>query len=330
MDLIIQNKVIDAYTSDILETLRVETNYKYFKNIKQSGGDKLMVTCPYHKEGQENHPSCCVSNTSDGEYEKGFFHCFTCGINKTLKEVVAHCLDDTSQVAEEWLVERFGNVFVKKRFDLTDIELPNSKRPNSVKQYMDESILNQYNYYDDYMWKRKLTKGVVDKFEVGYNKDNRTITFPVRDEKGRLLFITERSIDNKFFIIPEDVDKPVYLLYEILNGGCNYPFVVVCEGQIDALTCWSYGVPAVALFGVGSKEQYQSLNKSGVRSWVTFFDNDDAGRKATARFNRMIRKDTIVTNLSANRFGKKDVNDLTMQEFDTILDDEGLFYRIDR
>jgi hypothetical protein len=72
------------------------------------------------------------------------------------------------------------------------------------------------------------------------------------------------------------------------------------------------------------------LNKTGIRNWVTFFDNDDAGIKATNRFNNMIRKDTIVTNLSAKKFGKKDINDLTIQEFDTILDDEGLFFRINR
>ena len=178
------------------------------------------------------------------------------------------------------------------------------------------------------MWQRKLTKDVVDRFEVGYNAQNRTLTFPVRDEKGGLLFITERSIDNKFFIIPQDVDKPVYLLYEVLKN--DYPFVVVCEGQIDALTCWSYGVPAVALFGVGSSKQYDILNKTGVRNWVTFFDNDDAGRKATNKFNKMIRKDVIVTNLQCNVVGKKDINDLTIQEFDKILDDNGLYYRYNR
>jgi DNA primase len=110
----------------------------------------------------------------------------------------------------------------------------------------------------------------------------------------------------------------------------NYPFVVVCEGQIDALTCWSYGVPAVALFGVGSSEQYKVLNSTGIRNWVTFFDNDDAGRKATNRFNKMIRKDTLVTNLSFGNINKKDINDLTIQEFDQILDDQGLYFRINR
>jgi DNA primase len=331
MELVIQGKLIDADIKDILETLRRETGYKYFKLIKEiNGGDKLMVTCPWHKDGQENHPSCCVSNNDkDEKYEKGFFHCFTCGKHYSLPNVVAHCLgEDDVKTGEDWLVERFGNVFVKKSFDLTDIELPTSHITNNRQGYLDESILNNYNYYNDYMWERKLTKDVVDRFDVGYNPLNRTLTFPVRDERGGLVFITERSIDNKFFIIPEDVDKPVYLLYEVLKQ--DYPFVVVCEGQIDALTCWSYGVPAVALFGVGSSKQYDLLNKTGIRNWVTFFDNDFAGKKATNRFNKMIRKDVFVTNLSCSAVNKKDVNDLTIQEFDKILDDNGIYYRIDR
>jgi DNA primase len=330
VELIIQGKLIDSNVSEILETLRQETGYKYFKHIKEcSGGDKLMVTCPWHKDGQENHPSCCVSNTSNDEkYEKGFFHCFTCGKHYSLPYVVTYCLGESDvSIGEEWIVERFGNTFVKKAFTLTDIELPTTKN-NKKKSYLNESILNDYNYYNDYMWQRKLTKEVVDRFEVGYNPNNRTLTFPVRDEKGGLVFITERSIDNKFFIIPEDVDKPIYLLYEVLKQ--EYPFVVVCEGQIDALTCWSYGVPAVALFGVGSSTQYDLLNKTGIRNWVTFFDNDFAGKKATNRFNKMIRKDVFVTNLSCNIVGKKDINDLSIQEFDKILDDNGLYYRINR
>lgn len=325
MDLIVKNKVVSASVREIIETLRAETGYKYFKTIKgNDNDDKLMVTCPWHKGGQENHPSCCVTNTEySDKYEKGFFYCFTCGKRGKLTDVIAHCLNDTEEVATDWLAERFGDIFIEKQLVLTDIDLDKKE-----KKYMNESILNKYNYYNDYMWKRKLSKEIVDKFEVGYDKDERSITFPVRDISGRLQFITERSIDGKFFKIPDSVDKPVYLLYEVVKN--NYPFVIVCEGQIDALTCWTYGVPAVALFGVGSDTQYEILNKSGVRSWVTFFDNDDAGRKATKRFNKNIRKDVLVTNLSFGNINKKDINDLTIQEFDEILDKQNLFFRINR
>jgi hypothetical protein len=82
-----------------------------------------------------------------------------------LRDVVAHCLNDTLEVADDWIVERFGNIFVTKRFDLTDIELPQYKNTKVNKvNYIDESILDEYNYYNDYMWKRNLTKDVVDRF----------------------------------------------------------------------------------------------------------------------------------------------------------------------
>ena len=60
------------------------------------------------------------------------------------------------------------------------------------------------------------------------------------------------------------------------------------------------------------------------------FDNDVAGKKATNRFNKMIRKDVIVTNLFFKDVNKKDINELTIQEFDKILDDNGLYFRYNR
>ena len=48
------------------------------------------------------------------------------------------------------------------------------------------------------------------------------------------------------------------------------------------------------------------------------------------RFNKNIRKDVLVTNLSFGNINKKDINDLTIQEFDEILDKQNLFFRINR
>lgn len=36
------------------------------------------------------------------------------------------------------------------------------------------------------MWKRKLSKEVVDRFEVGYDPKQNMLIFPVRDEKEYL------------------------------------------------------------------------------------------------------------------------------------------------
>ena len=41
------------------------------------------------------------------------------------------------------------------------------------------------------MWKRGLSKDVVDRFKIGYDKEHNAIVFPVWDEKNQLVMLTQ-------------------------------------------------------------------------------------------------------------------------------------------
>lgn len=127
--------------------------------------------------------------------------------------------------------------------------------------------------------------------------------------------ITERSVHTKRFHIPEDVEKPIYLLNFMLQD--NVDTLYIAESQINALTLQGWGYPAVALFGTGSKEQYALLNKlSNIREYYLCLDSDDAGDKGTQRFLKNIRKDVLVNIVEIPR--GKDVNDLSKKEFEQL------------
>ena len=306
MQLIIGNKVINAPITDVLETLRKETGYRYFREIKLKGNN-YTVTCPFHKMGQESHASCQVfCDEADPKVEYGYFHCFTCGENAHLYDVVAHCFSQNADFGKEWLLERFGNTFIQYEETLTDIILDKPK-----KTFLNPNILEEYNYYHPYMWKRNLTKEVVDKFQVGFDPKTQSITFPVWDQFNNLVMVTKRSVNTKNFFIPEDVEKPVYLLNFLLQEKQTTAYI--CESQINALTLQGWGYPAVALFGTGSEQQMKILNKSGIRHYYLCFDGDTPGNKAINRFKKNIRKDVLV-DVVRIPFGK-DVNDLTEKEF---------------
>ena len=239
MQLIIGNKVINAPITDILETLRKETGYRYFREIKLKGNN-YTVTCPFHKMGQESHASCQVfCDEADPKVEYGYFHCFTCGENAHLYDVVAHCFSQNADFGKEWLLERFGNTFIQYEETLTDIILDKPK-----KTFLDPNILEEYNYYHPYMWKRNLTKEVVDKFQVGFDPKTQSITFPVWDQFNNLVMVTKRSVNTKNFFIPEDVEKPIYLLNYMVKTGKTT--LLITEAQIDALTAQGWGYPCVA------------------------------------------------------------------------------------
>lgn len=306
MQLIIGNKVINAPITDILETLRKETGYRYFREVKLKGNN-YTVTCPFHKMGQESHASCQVfCDEADPKIEYGYFHCFTCGENAHLYDVVAYCFNQNADFGKEWLLERFGNTFIQYEETLTDIILDKPK-----KTFLNPNILEEYNYYHPYMWKRNLTKEVVDKFQVGFDPKTQSITFPVWDQFNNLVMVTKRSVNTKNFFIPEDVEKPVYLLNFLLQEKQTTAYI--CESQINALTLQGWGYPAVALFGTGSEQQMKILNKSGIRHYYLCFDGDTPGYKAINRFKKNIRKDVLV-DVVRIPLGK-DVNDLTEKEF---------------
>lgn len=312
MDLIVKGKCIDTPIEVILNTLKKELRNGKLKDITQNIKDNIAVTCPVHKDGYEKNPSCQIFTSRDSDIvEYGTVHCFTCGYKSRLPDFITTCFDETDpEFGEEWLVERFGSEYSSNIRYLPEIVLNDKQKIT----YLDESILDRYNYYHDYMWKRKLSKQVVDFFNIGYDPKTEMIVFPVRDENGRLVMLTKRSVNNKTFLIDKDVEKPVYLLDTI--NKYNYKTVYVCESQINALTLWSWGYPAIALFGTGSKYQYDILNRCGIRHYILCFDGDEAGDKGIKRFTSNIRKDVFIDIKSIPR--NKDINDLTKEEFDKL------------
>lgn len=266
----------------------------------------MMVTCPFHKNHRENKPACGIFLKDYKGFKKGDFHCFVCGESGNIVKLTSQVLDLPYNEAEDWLVDNFGGDNIDE--ELPEIVLEDPKpSPN-----MSEDILKLYDYYHPYMWKRKLTKEVVDRFRVGYDKSRNAITFPVWDAQGNLKFITARSVNTKRFWIPKNVDKPVYLLNFAIKDGVKA--LIVTEAQLDALTAWSYGFPCCATMGNISKFQIENINRSGIRIIITAFDNDEAGDSFTHRFNSLIREDILVYRLEWDK-SKKDLNDLSKEEF---------------
>lgn len=315
MDLIIKDKQITAPIIDIINLVKEECVWDVFHDIKDRV-DYVSVTCPFHKDGMERKPSCSIyARYDNADISPGVCHCFTCGAKMPIQSWIGKVFGQDDEFGEEWLIARFGDTFITHQEYLPEITLDKQKR-----EYLPETYLLQYAYTHPYMYYRKLNDFVINKFQIGYDKDTDSITFPIRDVHGGLLGVTERSVRTKYFYIPENIDKPVYLLNNVLND--KYETTIVCESQIDALTCWSYGYVACAMLGTGSAEQYDILNKSPLRHYVLMFDGDSAGRKATSTFIKNIRKDVLVDIIKLPE--GKDINDLNKLEFETILETAGL------
>ena len=306
MNLIINNRLIDAPIIEILNKCKKElTNNKLHSIIEK--GDWISVTCPFHSDGIEKHNSCGIVCDSKSELEYGSFNCFTCHEKGSLYHFIGACFDKDDEFGKKWLIDNFGNTLVNKQVILPKIEI--EKESDTIT--LNEEVLNSFQSWHPYFAKRKISKEIVEKFKLKYDSNTTSVVFPVWDEFNNLVFLTRRSVNSKLFMIDKNVEKPVYLLNFILKD--NIKKVVICESQINALTCWSKGIPAVALFGTGSQHQYDVLNRSGIRNYILAFDGDEAGDKGRERFIKNIRKDVFIDIVDIPR--NKDVNDLDDEEF---------------
>ena len=316
----VNNHVILDDTQDILIELRKQLELNGVKRFAKfiDSGNNIQTNCPFHKEGQERKPSFGI-NKKTGEC-----HCFGCGWSGTLSEMISNCFgkDDFGVYGNKWLIRNFLSVAVESRPDI-DVDFCRSKKITSeTKKYISEQELDSYRYTHPYMYKRKLTDEIIDLFDIGYDKNTECITFPNRDINGNCLFIARRSVKTKFFNYPQDVEKPVYGLYE-----CNicaktiknwFPDeIIICESMIDALTCWVYGKYAVALNGTGNENQFKTLRNMPNRKLILATDMDEAGLKARERIRQSLGN-KIVTEYVWDINVAKDINDMNKEYFDSL------------
>lgn len=311
MELVIHNRLISAPVDTILRQVRLETHGRYLHQISGDKNGNIMVTCPYHKDGNESHPSCSVlARDDDPNLPKGTAHCFTCGKSVSLASLIGYCFDQDNLFGEEWLVEKFGDTYIINDEYLPPIDLAIEDKP----VYLDESILDKYRYFHPYMFQRGLDEATVRKFHVGYDSENDAITFPIWDMSGRLIGVTERSVNTKRFYIPDNIDKPIYLLNYIVNE--NIDTVWVCESQLNTLLCWKRGHPAIGFIGTGTNKQYDILKRSGIRHYYLALDGDEAGDKGIIRFMKNMPNDVLIDIVDIPR--GKDIADLSDEEFSNL------------
>lgn len=301
-------------------------------------GDYYQIYCPIHNDGNERKPSCGVllhDVVRNGQrYPEGFVHCFACGLAMTLPELISELLKThhiSNQSGLEWLKENIEG-FEEPEFDyLIPRDLVKQLNDKYAIHYMQEKLkekasyvseeeLESYRYTVPYMYERKLTDEVINKFDVGVDlnfvppgrvKKVPCVTFPVRDRNGNTLFVFRRAISSKNFYIPVEFEKPLYGLYELPHDADR---VILCESIFNALTCYVYGVPAIALLGTGTPNQINQLKLLGMKEFILGVDPDEAGMKARKKLKRALNSVCIIRSMDIPE--GKDINDLTKEEFD--------------
>ena len=330
----LQDTIIQSDTQSILDMLKFDLAHHGVNrfHIFRNNGENIQTNCPFHKGGQERKPSFGVN----GEIDK--CHCFACGWSGTIEEMISELYgyQDEGKFGKRWLIKRFNTVEIETRPNIMEgfengnntlcssIFNRSNKRSDRIlcrktrqdglsvetkQKEITEEELDKYRYIHPYMYQRGLTDEIIERFDIGYDRERKEITFPVRDIEGRCVFVAGRSVERKFFRLPQGIDKPIYCSDKFRTG--TYRTAYITESFLNCITCWKYHKPAMALIGTGDEMQYKILNKLPVREYILAFDPDEAGRKATERFRKNVRgkiiKELVYTD-------NRDINDL-QEEF---------------
>ena len=276
---------------------------------------------------------CCQTSTHsfalDGYILTG--NCFSCSWSGTIEEMISELYgyQDEGKFGKRWLIKRFNTIEIESRPNIMEgfngrnnITIRNNNDIHRFKQHIQgnksseqylgeitEEELDKYRYIHPYMYERGLTDEIIERFDIGYDRERKEITFPVRDIEGRCVFVAGRSTERKFFRLPKGMDKPIYCSHLFRYG--TYTRAYITESFLNCLTCWKYDKPAMALIGTGNRKQYEILNKLPVREYILAFDPDEAGRKATERFRKNVHGKIIKELVYPDN---RDINDL-QEEF---------------
>ena len=301
--------VISADVEDIVSQIQEDTGL--LRDVNELETD-IMCTCPIHKGGMEQTPSLGINK------ESGVVHCFTCGYKGDIVTLVSDCYDISYSQAYRKLVGHF--IYSGGR--VLDIGID---RDTTQSNFIPYSTIAPYISANVPAWNYLQGRGVdasklYNVFPVGYDKTTNSVIFYIRDLKNRYIGSKTRSIQGKRFANATGAKKSTYLYgaYELLQSAWQPEDPVwICESEIDALTVWSRGGYAVAIGGSHiSNRQLQILKTLGVRRIIDGLDKDEAGREGWNNLCMYIKGiSTYNTKFPVN---KKDINDLTEEEFNNI------------
>jgi DNA primase len=276
---------LDA-TSDTIYALAEE----HLRGVKRSGPENIMAYCPFHQN--TGTPAFTLSLT------KGLYICFSCqekGNFEMFLEKVAGLHADGHPI--------YGPIAQSLARDTTDT--PDPLRPNiGLNKPIPEALLGRFEYVHPVMERWGFDDETLTYFDVGFDNQNKRITFPLRDHAGSLVGISGRAVDDHVF--------PKYKIYDSEFSRWDIPprrtirgeilwnynrvfdelfpqyhqWVVLVEGFKS--TMWLHqarkeGIdipPAIALLGsYMSAEQQWLLEHLGAGVYV-MTDNDKAGERA--------------------------------------------------
>ena len=240
------------------------------RNLRPTGTN-IQACCPFHKE---NTPSWGIMI-----HYPYIMNCFCCGKSGTVINLIMH-IEDCNVMEAFSIADKYG--------------YKESDKEREVKKYtptMTEIELEKYTiFFNKAILKRGLSIKTLKEWEVGYDIENRSHIFTIRDENKKLIGVGAKPLKERYsrYIFYKGTRKG-QTLYGLYKCNLGKPVIVV-EGFMDALKLWELGVRnVVALMGNQATDKQIELLAQNFNKVYTALDNDEKGRWGTRSLIRKLR-----------------------------------------
>ena len=285
--------------------------------LRQGASGNALTKCPFHKEGQERRPSFSVNP------DLGVFHCFTCHVAGDIRYLLKLLGLPRPQIDIELAVIQPMLDENRRKAEFEKQHLFTNNDPFKAKTVLPEALLGVYEWCPTKLLEDGFDMNLLQDMEVGFDKRNNRITYPLRDMYGNLAGLSGGRM------LP--TQEPKYKVYQgaeptrgihvgdfgewfdeqfpgfkcenhdlIWNFNRVYPrvsqnvsgaddTVFVVEGFKACLWMIQCGyLNTVALMGsYVSETQQRMLHRLG-GDVMLLLDNDAPGRKAVQRIGRLL------------------------------------------
>jgi len=300
----------------------------FFEVRTYTSGDLLVSNCPVH-EG-DNQTAFNVNINKRSEY-CGRWFCNTKGCHSEyggdilglIRGLIASKNNGISSFTD---VLDLANKFCgSERVDITCDNFTNlllasveTKKRGPTREQVRSKLSIPSRYYLE----RGFSEEVLNEFDVGdcFREGTQMFgrsVFPVYDPTDKFLVgSVGRAIEKKSpkWINEKGFDKANYLFNygKAIVDVCKIGEAILVEGQGDVMRLWEAGIKNVfGIFGSNiSLGQEILLQKTGVMSIVTAFDNDSAGEKARISVDKKLGKLFSIR----HKVPKTDVGDMSVED----------------
>ena len=272
------------FSREFIKLLKDKTDLKdlvsEYVELQKAGPNLYMGRCP--------HPNHNDSDASFRVYtKKNTWCCFGCHSDKKDKTNGNFGTDAIAFL--EWIAGMSFIDAVKYLADRINLPLPVEKNEEQytrnyklMKKY--EKDMSEEAY--EYLLERGLDEAEIKQWNIGFDKYENRIVFPLIDSYNNVVGFNKRLITketkgiSRKYIHSSDsnIFKKANYLYGMNHIDRTYDYIVITEGVMDCILARKYGLRNV-ICGLGtslSQNQIDMINRTG-KELIVVYDSDKKG-----------------------------------------------------